>query len=63
METALLGQFQPQTQQTGFASRKYSPLVNQGAAFVVVFHSLVAAPFNSDLCYLPLVFGFVLLHH
>jgi hypothetical protein len=23
--TALLGQFQPQTQQTGFASRKYSP--------------------------------------
>jgi hypothetical protein len=29
METALLVPFQPQTQQTGFASRKYSPLVKE----------------------------------
>jgi hypothetical protein len=29
METALLGQFQPQTQQTGFASRKFSLLVKE----------------------------------
>ena len=29
METALLGRFQPQTQQNGFASRKYSPLVKE----------------------------------
>jgi hypothetical protein len=32
METALLGQFQPQTQQTGFASRKFSLLVKEQCA-------------------------------
>jgi hypothetical protein len=29
METALLGRFQPQTQQNGFASRKFSLLVKE----------------------------------
>jgi hypothetical protein len=29
IETALLGRFQPQTQQTGFASRKFSLLVKE----------------------------------
>jgi hypothetical protein len=38
METALLGQFQPQTQQTGFASRKFSLLVKEYA--VVLYEAM-----------------------
>jgi hypothetical protein len=43
-ETALLGQFQPQTQQTGFASRRHSPLVKERSA---VFPFCTAVSFCS----------------